>query len=160
MMDLVEKVLLLKSATLFQHLRGEDIEKIAGIAQEKTFAANAPIFERGDPGNALYIVTHGQVKIHIGDKQIALLKERDCFGEMAILDDQPRSAAVTAVTDIKCLLLYRDDFFFLLEDHFEIVKSIIRVLTERLRNNLSQATSAPPPPPPAPAGPVVAGGAS
>ena len=147
MMDLVEKVLLLKSATLFQHLRGDDIEKIANIAQERRFAAGEPIFEKGDPGDALYIVTHGQVKIHIGDKQIALLNERDRFGEMAILDDQPRSASVMAVSDIKCLLLRREDFFFLLEDHFEIVKSIIRVLTERLRINLAQAGAPPPPGP-------------
>lgn len=149
MMDLVEKVLLLKSATLFQHLTGEDIEKIANIAQECEFTTRQAIFEQGDPGDALYIVTDGQVRIHIGEKQIALLTSRDCFGEMAILDDQPRSASVTAVTNVKCLLLRRDDFFFLLEDHFEIVKSIIRVLTERLRNNLAQAA---PPPPPKPQG--------
>jgi ATP/ADP translocase len=148
MTDLVEKVLLLKSATLFQHLSGADIEKIAAIAQECSFAEGQPIFELGDPGDALYIVTRGQVKIHIGDKQLAVLKERDCFGEMAILDDQPRSASVTALSGVDCLSLRRDDFFFLLEDHFEIVKSIIRVLTERIRNS-NQAQAAPPPPPPA-----------
>lgn len=147
LMDLVEKVLLLKSATLFQHLTGADIEKIAAIVHEARFAAGQPIFEQGDPGDALYIVTTGQVKVHLGDKQIAVLKDRDCFGEMAILDDQPRSASITAVTDVHCLALRREDFFFLLEDHFEIVKSIIRVLTERLRNNLVQAA----PPAPAPA---------
>jgi hypothetical protein len=142
LMDLVEKVLLLKSATLFQHLSGADIEKIAGIAQECEFQAGQPVFEQGDPGDALYVVTLGQVRVHVGEKQIAVLKERDCFGEMAILDDQPRSASITAVSDVQCLSLRRDDFFFLLEDHFEIVKSIIRVLTERLRNNLAQAAPA------------------
>ncbi len=139
LMDLVQKVLFLKSAPLFQHLGGEDLEKIASISEERRFAKGSPVFAIGDPGDALYVVTRGSVKVHLGDKEIAVLRERDCFGEMAILDDQPRSASITAVEDVVCLMLRRDDFFALMEDHFEIVRGIIRVLTERLRGNLKPA---------------------
>lgn len=140
MMHIVEKVLLLKSANLFRHLAGDEVEIIAGIAHECSFEAGSTIFKQGDEGDALYIIVSGQVRVHIGEKQIAVLHERECFGEMAILDDQPRSASVSAITPVTCLTIRREDFFFLLEDHFEIVRAIIRVLTERLRTNLQQVT--------------------
>lgn len=140
MVDLVKKVMLLKSASLFESLSGEDAEKIAVISRRQIFKAGETIFEQGADGDALYIIESGLVRVHIGDQEVARIGERECFGEMAILDDQPRSASISAVEDTECLLLYRDDFYALMERHFEIVRGVLGVLTTRLRGRLQPAS--------------------
>ena len=99
MITTVEKVLFLKSIDLFRALPGEELAQIAEIAEEQPFAKGDPVFSEGEPGDALYLVVEGAVKVHRGDKELARLSVRDVFGEMAVLDSEPRSASVTVVED-------------------------------------------------------------
>ena len=96
MITTVEKVLFLKSIDLFRALPGEELAQIAEIAEEQPFAFGDQVFTEGEPGDALYLVVEGTVKVHQGGKQLAQLGPRDVFGEMAVLDSEPRSATVTA----------------------------------------------------------------
>jgi CRP-like cAMP-binding protein len=73
------------------------------------------------------------VRVHRQDKTIAELGERECFGEMAILDASPRSATVTALSDVALLKIAREDFEELLQEKHVIAQGIIKVLTRRLR---------------------------
>ena len=90
MITTVEKVLFLKSIDLFRGLPGEELATIAEIAEEQPFAAGDPVFAEGEPGDALYLLVEGAVKVHRGGEQLAQLGARDVFGEMAVLDSQPR----------------------------------------------------------------------
>ena len=85
-------------------------------------------------GDALYLVIDGKVRVHKQDRVIAELGERECFGEMAILDAAPRSATVTALTETAMLKITREDFQEIMTEKPEIAMGIIKVLTRRLRD--------------------------
>jgi CRP-like cAMP-binding protein len=133
MITTVEKVLFLKSIDLFRGLPGEELATIAEIAEEQPFAAGDPVFAEGEPGDALYLIVEGAVKVHRGGEQLAQLGARDVFGEMAVLDSQPRSASVTVLKDAVLLKIGRDDFRDILQERPEIGMGIIQVLSRRLR---------------------------
>jgi CRP/FNR family cyclic AMP-dependent transcriptional regulator len=134
MISTVEKVLFLKSIDLFSQIPGEDLAQIALISSEETREPNEEIFAEGESGDALYLVLDGKVRVHRQDRVIAELGERECFGEMAILDASPRSATVTALADTNLLKISREDFQEIMVEKPEIATGIIKVLSRRLRN--------------------------
>lgn len=134
MLSTVEKVLFLKSIELFSQIPGEDLAQVALISHEVNREPNEEIFAEGESGDALYLVLDGKVRVHKDDRVIAELGERECFGEMAILDAAPRSATVTAIDDTHMLRISREDFQEIMADKPEIALGIIKVLTQRLRD--------------------------
>jgi CRP-like cAMP-binding protein len=134
MITTVEKVLFLKSVDLFRGLAGEELATIAEIAEEQPFAAGEPVLAEGEPADALYLVLEGALKVHKGEKQLALLGVRDVFGETAMLDPEPRTASVTVVKDAVLLKISRDDFRDVLQERPEIGIGVIQVLSRRLRS--------------------------
>ncbi len=135
MISTVEKVLFLKSIDLFSQIPGEDLA--AGrphLAPRRRREQGEEIFAEGESGDALYLVIDGKVRVHKQDRVIAELGERECFGEMAILDAAPRSATVTSVTDTSLLKITREDFQEIMTEKPEIAMGIIKVLTRRLRD--------------------------
>ena len=137
MISTVEKVLFLKSIDLFSQIPGEDLSQIAQITDEVQYEEGDEVFHEGDPGDSLYLVIEGRVRVHRGGAEVAVLGERQVFGEMALLDSEPRSASVLAMTDLTLLKIARDDFTEILAEKAEIAQGIIKVLTRRLRNTLS-----------------------
>lgn len=133
MLSTVEKVLFLKSIELFSQIPGEELARIAQIAVEDPKERGEEIFAEGDPGDALYLILDGRVRVHKGDRTVAELSERECFGEMALLDDEARSASVTALEDGRLLKISREDFQEILADDPEIALGVIKVLSRRLR---------------------------
>jgi len=133
MLTTVEKVLFLKSIDLFRALPAEELAQIAEIAEEQEFVAGDPIFGEGEPGDALYLVVEGQVRVHKGDKTLIAFSVRDVVGEMAVLDGETRSASVTAMSDATMLKIGRDDFRDILTERPEIAMGVIKVLSLRLR---------------------------
>lgn len=134
MLSTVEKVLFLKSIDLFSQIPGEDLAQIALISSEETRDQGDEVFAEGEAGDALYLVVDGKVRVHKQDRVIAELGERECFGEMAILDAAPRSATVTAVSESNLLKITREDFQEIMSEKPEIAMGIIKVLTRRLRD--------------------------
>jgi CRP/FNR family cyclic AMP-dependent transcriptional regulator len=134
LLSTVEKVLFLKSIDLFSQIPGEDLAQVALIATEEAREQGEEIFAEGEAGDALYLVLDGKVRVHRGDRMIAELGERECFGEMAILDASPRSATVTALKDTNLLKISREDFQEIMSEKPEIALGIIKVLSHRLRN--------------------------
>lgn len=131
----VEKVLFLKSIDLFSQIPGEDLSQIALITDEVQFDADDEIFCQGESGQSLFFIIEGRVRIHAAgvSEDLAVLSERAVFGEMALLDSEPRSASATALSDVLCLKIERDDFNEILAEKPEIAQGIIKVLTRRLR---------------------------
>jgi len=133
MLSTLEKVLFLKSIDLFSQIPGEDLAQVALIAVEEPRESGEIIFSEGEPGDAFYLVVDGKVRMHHQEKMVAELGERECFGEMALLDSAPRSATVTTVNDTNLLKIARDEFHEILTEKPEIALGIIKVLSRRLR---------------------------
>jgi CRP/FNR family transcriptional regulator, cyclic AMP receptor protein len=134
MISTVEKVLFLKSIDLFSQIPGEDLTAVALISSEERRDPGDEIFAEGESGDALYLVIDGKVRVHKQDRVIAELGERECFGEMAILDAAPRSATVTALNETAMLKITREDFQEIMTEKPEIAMGIVKVLTRRLRD--------------------------
>ena len=133
MISTVEKVLFLKSIDLFRALPSEELAQIAEIAEEQPLAKGDQVFAEGEPGDALYLIVEGKVRAHQGDKELARMEVRDVFGEISVLDSEPRSATITAVEDTVLLKIGRDDFRDILAERPEIAMGVMKVLTRRLR---------------------------
>ena len=136
MISTVEKVLFLKGIDLFSQIPGEDLTQVAQITDEVQFDEGEEIFHEGDPGDALYFIIDGTVRIFTETEEVATLGERQVFGEMALLDSEPRSATASARGDLTLLKIHCDDFNEILTEKSEIAQGVIKVLTRRLRARL------------------------
>lgn len=134
MISTIERVLFLKSINLFSQIPGEYLALVAQIAQEESIEKGEVVFKEGDAGDSLYLIIEGTVKVHKGEREIATLNAGECFGEMAILDSEHRSASVTALNDCLFLKISREDFCDIMKERPEIAEGIIKVLLKRLRS--------------------------
>jgi CRP/FNR family transcriptional regulator, cyclic AMP receptor protein len=134
----VEKVLFLKSIDLFRQIPGEDLVRVAQIAEEIDFAPKETVMAEGELGDSLYLIVDGKVQVYKGDRLIVELGERECVGEMAILDSEPRSATVKAIGPVSALKIEREDFYDVMNEKIEIAQGIIKVLTRRLRQTTAK----------------------
>lgn len=133
MISTVEKVLFLKSIDLFSQIPGEDLVRVAQIAEEIDFEPKEAIMTEGEIGDSMYLIVDGRVQVYKGARLVVELGERECVGEMAILDSEPRSATVRASTQVSALKIEREDFYDLMSERQDIAQGIIKVLTRRLR---------------------------
>jgi hypothetical protein len=133
MMLAIEKVLILKTVRIFSETPDDILAELAPYLDESEVAAGQAIFEKGEPGNSMYIIVSGQVRVHDGEHTINILNDRDVFGEMALLDPAPRSASITTIKDTHLLSLGHDPFYEAVDTRSEIARGVIRVLSRRLR---------------------------
>lgn len=136
----IEKMLLLKSVELFSHVPDSILFEIASIVKEETALEGQIIIHKDALGDCMYIIVSGQVRIHIGAQTITHLGEKDEFGELALLDSEPRNASVTAVEETYLLRLDQNTFYELIADYPDVLRGIIRVLSQRLRETTRRAT--------------------
>ena len=130
--------MLLKGTDLFRSFPGDELAGIAELTTERHAEGGEVIFEQGDPGDAYYMVVRGAVSILRDDTELAVLESREGFGEMAILDQDTRSATAQAVGPTTLLVIDRDSFDQLVERNPAIARGIYRVLTQRLRSTLAR----------------------
>ncbi|MFN0178163.1 MAG: Crp/Fnr family transcriptional regulator [Gemmatimonadales bacterium] len=128
----------LRGIPMFQHLPPDDLAGLAGLLRERRFPKGAIIVTQGDPGDALFLIGEGQVKVAVFAEDgreviLSVLAAGGFFGEMALLDDEPRSAHVIAMTDSALLQLRRDDFRNRLRASPELGIALLRELSGRLR---------------------------
>ena len=133
MLTTLEKTILLKSVGLFKEISAEDLSYVAGIAEETEVNAGTLIFGEGEYGDCLYIIIGGSVRIHKGERELAILGRLQALGEMAVLDGSPRSASATAQEDSQMLKVGREQFLDVMRNSPEIMHGIIRLLLARLR---------------------------
>ncbi|MFZ2491156.1 MAG: HEAT repeat domain-containing protein [Thermoanaerobaculia bacterium] len=129
----IERVIILKAVPMFAGATEQILAEIASVVEEVQFAGDERVFRKGDLGSSMYVIVSGRVRVHDGDRVIVHLGDRDVFGEMAILDPEPRSADVTAVEPTAVFRIDRDSFYELMADHIEIVSGVVHVICQRLR---------------------------
>ncbi len=124
---------------LFSSLDKKELQTLAKSSQERTYSAGTTLFSQGDSGSGLYILKSGKVSItqksgaQGAEKEINTAGAGEAFGEMALLDDQPRSATVTAVEDVTALLLPVWEFRGVIKAHPDIAVKLLATLSRRLR---------------------------
>ena len=133
MYSTLEKTIILKSVDLFKTIPAENLSRVAQITEEVQYEANSPIFAEGDYGDSLFIVVDGNVKIHKGNQELAMLGKGTCLGEMALLDDEPRSADATVTEDSTLFKIEQEGFYEVMGSQSDIMEGIIKLLTGRLR---------------------------
>jgi len=128
----------LRRVPLFHQLSEAELERVARAAREKSYPKHSVILFEDDPGDALYVVLRGQVKVVLVGEEgreviLSILKAGDFFGEMALIDDQPRSAHVIATEESHLLVLRREDFRQCLEESPRIALGLLQAMSRRLR---------------------------
>ena len=134
---------LLKEIPLFELLEDREREDLAARLEVERFAADASIFQIGDPGEAVYIISSGEVEIFFRNdtgEQITLERtgKGDFFGEISFLDGGSRSASVRATTDTEVLRLDRDDLAAFLESRPQAAMHLLAAMGRRLRTTVER----------------------
>lgn len=142
MLSLIEKVIILKSVSIFAETPPSVLTEVARLLEEVELAPSQLLFAKGEPGRSLYLIVQGRVRVHDGDHTVKVLGPRTIVGEMAVLDLEPRLASVTALEDTLLLRLDQEALYELMSDRVEVARGIIRVLSGRLRNTVAELTHA------------------
>ena len=125
---------------LFAGLDERDLQLLASVCRQREYSAGSTLFRQGDTGVGLYVITSGTVHItqamdpDKAEVDLGTAGPGNVLGEMSLLDDLPRSATVTAVTDVTALLLPVWEFRTSIRDHPDIALSLLSILSRRLRN--------------------------
>lgn len=130
--------MMLQRSPLFRGLPPQALERIAALAVQRSFRAGEIVFSRGDPGDALYAVVSGKIRISAGaadGREISLniMEPGDTFGEIALLDGGTRTATATASAPSELISIRRDQFTALLEREPRVALELLRLCGERLR---------------------------
>ena len=125
----------LASVPLLAGLEPKVRHRLAEIGKRRTYSTDEAIVREGTTGTALYILLTGRARVEQDGKQLGELSAGDFFGELALIEEHPRSATVIAATDIDCLLFPAWEFTALLEEHPEVALPILRVLIQRLHRS-------------------------
>ncbi|SFQ77567.1 cyclic nucleotide-binding domain-containing protein [Hymenobacter arizonensis] len=129
----LERVVVLKSTALFAQTPENVLSSIVPIMREVTFQEGEEIFAKGDIGTSLFILHDGQVGIFNGNQQLATFGPGDFFGELALLDTEPRSASAAALSEVLAFRLDQEDFYDVMEERGEVLRNILRMLCQRIR---------------------------
>jgi CRP/FNR family transcriptional regulator, cyclic AMP receptor protein len=106
-------------------------------APVRSFKAGDVIFREGEPAQEFFIVKTGSVEIRLGNRLLNILPERSIFGEMAIIDQSPRSATAVAATDVTLVPVGEKQFLFMVSRTPYFALNVMRVLAQRLRDSNS-----------------------
>ena len=141
---------LLKKINLFENLSEPELEKILKICVKQTFLKDAVIFKEGDAGDRCYIITSGAVRIskfipNIGEEALAVFRVGDYFGEMALVDNFPRSAHAIVNEDADVFAINKTDLDkVLISDHelgYKLLWTFTKTLSRRLRETNEKMAS-------------------
>lgn len=109
--------------------------RLAEVGKRRTYAPDESIVREGSMGTALYVVLGGRARVEREGQTIGELGPGDFFGELALIEEEPRSASVTAADETECLLFPAWEFRALLDEHPEIAVPIMRALIQRLHRS-------------------------
>jgi CRP-like cAMP-binding protein len=123
---------------LFAELDDRELQAIAAVAKTRHYAKDDVVFHADESGDVFCLIREGQVKVTMISPEgkeiiLSLLGPGDFFGEMALLDDEPRSATVVATETLDLVTIWRSDFLQILQENFSITRKVFAELSRRLR---------------------------
>jgi CRP/FNR family cyclic AMP-dependent transcriptional regulator len=129
---------------LFRDLPSDTIGRLAALARTRAYTKDQAVFRQGDPGDALYAVITGQVRISTiaadgTELSLNIMEPGDAFGEVALIDGEPRTATATALVPCKLLVIDRDHFMQLLKADSEIAVHLLKLFCARIRYSTEMA---------------------
>ena len=129
---------MLRNVPLFAVLDEAQVAALAGVMVRRSFPKNRTVMQAGDPTDSLYIILNGRTKVQMADDEgkeviLAALGPGEFFGEMGLMDDEPRAASVVTTEPCEFVVITKDDFNALLKDNFDLAMVIMRGLVKRLR---------------------------
>lgn len=138
MADLFDRVLMLRKSALFAHVSTEDLRVVAQELTEEMYFVGDRVFDVNEQGDHMYIIESGKVGVSIdadpfSKNYVAILEPGECFGEMNVLDDLPRSATADVIEDSKLLSLEKNKLHGLILRYPELSLGLLRGLSMRLR---------------------------
>ena len=139
MPDLFDRLILLKQSPIFSMVMTDDLQVVAQALEKQQFFRGDRVFEIGDQGDHLYIIVSGEIGISLDTNPdsttyISRLGPGDCFGEMNLLDDLPRSATASVLDDTVLLSLEKTRLRGLIQSYPDMSIGMLRSLSLRLRN--------------------------
>ena len=134
-----ESLDMLAEVPLFAGLSRRHLGKIASVASSKRYAQGGALVRVGEPADAFYVILDGRVRVETPGRLIELTAG-DFFGEMALIDGEPRSATVVTMSEVYVLIISRSKFLKLLHTEPKIALAIMTTLTRRLRDVQAAAT--------------------
>jgi len=136
----IEKVMALKTTEIFHETADDILVDVAHILKVVSFQKDQIIVKKNEIGTCMFIIYAGAVKVHDGDLTFATLKSPDFFGELSLLDTEPRSASVTALEDSLLLRIDQHAFYEIMADRSEVIREMMRILCRRLRKQNQEVT--------------------
>ncbi|MGA8810065.1 MAG: Crp/Fnr family transcriptional regulator [Thermoanaerobaculia bacterium] len=124
---------------LFAELDDRELASIAAVAKTRRYAKDDAVFHADEIGDVFYLIREGQVKVTMISPEgkeiiLSILAAGDFFGEMALFDNEPRSATVIAIEPLEVVSIWRTDFLHILSENFSITQKVLGELSKRLRN--------------------------
>jgi CRP-like cAMP-binding protein len=132
MNERTDRIAALRELPFFSGLEREDLEEIWGKGHPASFGAGEALVERGDPGDAMYVILSGAAEVDVGGR-FHRIEQGDFLGEMAVMAGKERMATVTAVEDVEALRISADDFRSILLERPRVGLAILKSTVERLR---------------------------
>ena len=138
----MDRIQFLKTVPFFNELTNWQLRRVSEIVFERSYDAGELIFEQDQPGAALFLIIEGQVAVEMYQDNepatLAVLEKGSFFGEMALLDESPRSASVRCLERTQTLALYRNDLARLIQTDPQtachIYRALARIIGDRLRS--------------------------
>ena len=133
-----ERTMTLKAVPFFTQLSDRELDVVRAVASEKSYPKTAVVLTEGEMGDSLYMIQSGKVKVFIGDEDgreiiLKILNPGDFFGEMSMIDKQPRSASVTTIDASTFLVLTHAAFEKCVEQAPRIAAMVMQILAQRVR---------------------------
>ena len=123
----------LRNVSLFANFAPKELERLAREFKERTFSEGSTVTREGSTGMGFFVIAEGSADVHVGGERAGTLGPGDHFGEIALIDDLPRSATITAATDLRCYGLTPWDFRPFVEEHPQVAWTLLQTLARRLR---------------------------
>lgn len=123
----------LASVPLFSMLKRKDLARLASDAHQVQYPAGMVVTEKDKSGVVFCVVVDGELSLELDGKEVKRLRPGDFFGEMALIDGQPRSAKITAETDVQCLGFTQWSFRPFALEHPEVAWALLEVMVQRVR---------------------------
>jgi CRP-like cAMP-binding protein len=125
----------LQRVPLFADLNKSEAQQVARLFKERRFAEGETVVQEGSGGAAFYIIVSGEAVVSIGGKKRSILKANDYFGEIALIDEGPRMATITASTELDCYGVTFWDFRPLVEANGVIGWKLLQRMAQMLRES-------------------------